>query len=383
MHEPTWPQAREAARRLARPCGTEWIPVAEAVGRTLAQPVTALCPLPGYATAAMDGWAVAGPGPWTVVGEVLAGTAPPAQLESGTAVVIATGAAVPSGATAVVKREDGATTARVLADLPVVPGSHVRPQAEECRVGEVLLSPGSEMSPAAVGLAAAAGVDSVEVVRPPRVRLLLLGDELLDSGIPAVGQVRDSLGPQIPGWVDRLGGVVTGIVRVPDTVVDLTSALAACDDVELVLTTGGTAAGPVDCLHQSLAALDAELVVDSVAVRPGHPMLLARLGDLPVVGLPGNPQSAVVALMTLGAPLFGGMLGRPEPELGQVFLTQELKAPAHEHRLVAGSRSGTSFTAASHLGSAMLRGLATAEGFAVLPPGGAAIGTEVPWLPLP
>lgn len=252
-------------------------------------------------------------------------------------------------------------------------------------MGETLAAAGTVVTPAVAGLLAAAGLDHVSVRAVPRAALLLLGDELLDSGLPGVGQVRDSLGPQLPGWLRRLGATVDVVVRVADTVADLVTALrsARASGVDLILTTGGTAAGPVDCLHAALAELGGRLLVDSVAVRPGHPMVLADLAGVPLVGLPGNPQSAVVSLVSLGAPVVRSMLGQPEPPLAEVALAADLKAPNHENRLVLGTVSGGRFTAASHLGSAMLRGLSVSEGFAVLPPTGAAAGAVVGWLPLP
>ena len=378
-----WDDARAAARSVAQRLPSEQVPLPAAVGRTLADPVIARCDLPGFDTSAMDGWAVAGPGPWQIVAEILAGGAPGRTLNAGEAAAIATGAAVPRGADEVIRSEDGTVAADVLAARRVEPGHHIRPQGEECRIGEELAVAGSVVTPAVAGLLAAAGTDDVAVVREPRIHLLLLGDELLDHGIPAVGQVRDSLGPQLPGWLVRLGGSVSGITRVADTVPALVAALTQVTDADVIVTTGGTAAGPVDCLHPALAQVGASLVVDSVAVRPGHPMLLALWQATPVLGLPGNPQSAVVALVTLGAPLLRAMLGRPESGFPEVILDTGLSAPARENRLVLGTVADGRFTAASHLGSAMLRGLAAAQGFAVLPHGGAAAGTAVRWLPLP
>lgn len=348
----------------------------------LSAAVLARCDLPGFDTASMDGWAVAGDGPWTVVGEVLAGMVPPG-VEPGQAVVIATGAAVPGGADEVIRRELGEVREGLLYADRNSRGHDIRPRGEECREGELLVAGGSTVTPAVAGLLSAAGVDHVSVTAVPRVGMLLLGDELLDEGLPAVGQVRDSLGPQIPGWVARLGGHVVSVARVPDTVTDLATAFASVRDCDLVVTTGGTAAGPVDCLHAALAQIGARLVVDSVAVRPGHPMLLADWSGVPVLGLPGNPQSAVVALLSLGEPLLRSLRGLPVHELGAVTLTHDLAAPVAEHRLVLGTVAVGRFTAVSHLGSAMLRGLAAAEGFAVIPPGGAAADSQVSWLPLP
>ncbi len=385
MPDVSWESARRIARDAAGPLPAERIPLAEAVERVLAEPALALVDLPGFDTSAMDGWAVCGAGPWQIIGAVLAGAAPSSPLAPGEAVTIATGAAVPTGATSVVRSEDGTVIDGVLQSVTATAGDHIRPRGEECRVGETLAAAGTVVTPAVAGLLAAAGLDHVSVRAVPRAALLLLGDELLDSGLPGVGQVRDSLGPQLPGWLRRLGATVDVVVRVADTVADLVTALrsARASGVDLILTTGGTAAGPVDCLHAALAELGGRLLVDSVAVRPGHPMVLADLAGVPLVGLPGNPQSAVVSLVSLGAPVVRSMLGQPEPPLAEVTLAADLKAPNHENRLVLGTVSGGRFTAASHLGSAMLRGLSVSEGFAVLPPTGAAAGAVVGWLPLP
>lgn len=351
----------------------------------------ALCALPSFDTSAMDGWAVAGSAPWTIVGQSLAGRPVPGPLSAGQAVVIATGGVVPAGADAVVRSEDGhvgaSAGASVLrATTPEGP-THVRPAGEECAVGEVLALGGTVINPALIGLAAACGHDDLLVVPRPRVALVLFGDELATSGVPEIGLVRDSLGPQVPAWVARLGAGVVLVERCEDTLaahVEAIGRAAAVSDV--VLTTGGTAAGPVDHLHSAIARCQGELLIDSVAVRPGHPMLTATLdrGRTWLVGLPGNPQSAIVTLMTLGAPILAGLAGRPAlPDLAEVRCVEDVGAPATEDRLVLGRVAGGEFHPGGHLGSGMLRGLAAATGFAVLPPGGVAAGSTVRWLPLP
>lgn len=382
---PAWDEARRIAADAVTRLPSREVSLPDAVEMTLATPALARCDLPGFDTAAMDGWAVSGEGPWHVVGEVLAGAEPTTPLAPGTAVTIATGAAVPDGGDAVVRREQGAVTEGALtASAAPATGADIRPRGGECVADEVLAPAGTVLGPALVGLLAAAGNDTLVVTRPPRVRLLLLGDELLDAGIPPRGSVRDSLGPQLPGWIERLGGTVIATERVPDTVPALVTVLTrSVRDADLVITTGGTAAGPVDCLHRAIAELRGQLLVDSVAVRPGHPMVLARVGAVPLLGLPGNPQSAIVGLATLGQPLLGALLGRPPVVLDKVVLTADLTAPPAEHRLVLGTVRQGRFTAVSHLGSAMLRGLAAAGGFAVVRPGGASDGDTVRWLPLP
>jgi molybdopterin molybdotransferase len=194
-----------------------------------------------------------------------------------------------------------------------------------------------------------------------------------------------------------MGVDLVGVERCPDTLTDHIEAIdRAARSADIVLTTGGTAAGPVDHLHAAIGALAGELLVDQVAVRPGHPMLAATIPgagsradpDTPgyswLVGLPGNPQSAIVALVSLAWPLLEGLAGRPPlPELVEVVSAEALGAPAHEDRLVLGTVADGVFHPGSHLVSRMLRGLAFATGFAVLPPGGVEVGQAVRWLPLP
>ncbi len=140
--------------------------------------------------------------------------------------------------------------------------------------------------------------------------------------------------------------------------------------------------GPVDHLHPALHELGAEYVVNTVEVRPGFPMLLASVpGRALIAGLPGNPQSAVVALLSLGAPALAGLAGRPLPALGRIRLAGEIPGRGRYTHLALVDRDGR---AVSHVGSSMLRGLAGAVGFAVIPPGSAgAAGDEAALVPLP
>lgn len=388
--EARWDVARAAlaGEVVALPAGSR--AVAACDGLVLAEDVRALTALPSFDTSAMDGWAVAGTGPWALDGEALAGRPRTDPLAPGQAVVIATGGVVPLGADAVIRSEDGAvvtTEGRAVLHAPTPSGpTHVRPEGEECAAGEVLATAGTVLGPALLGLAAAAGHDELTVVPRPRAALVLFGDELATSGIPAPGLVRDSLGPQVPAWLARMGVEVVSVRRCEDTLAAHVEAIAeAAEAADVVLTTGGTAAGPVDHLHRAIARCGGRIVVDSVAVRPGHPMLAARLPQPAwLVGLPGNPQSAIVTLMSLGAPILAGLAGRTAlPELEVLEAAERIPAPAREDRLVLGTRQGPRFTPGSHLGSGMLRGLAAASGFGVLPPGGVQAGDPVRWLPLP
>ena len=129
------------------------------------------------------------------------------------------------------------------------------------------------------------------------------------------GRIRDSLGPQLPGWLTQFGVDVLDVLRVSDTMAAHVAALESCDDADIIVTTGGTAAGPVDFLHAAIEVAGLTLVVDSVACRPGHPMLLARSPRRWLIGLPGNPQAAIAGLFTVGQPLVAGMHGCGLPPL--------------------------------------------------------------------
>ncbi|MFF3124312.1 molybdopterin molybdotransferase MoeA [Streptomyces sp. NPDC057908] len=430
-----WREARALAARSGRnaPARVRRLPLDQALGHVLAEPLVALTDLPSFDTSAMDGWVVTGPGPWTIrevegAGEekgsggtgvgprpgqdlgILAGHSTPATLPDGDAVRIATGARIPADANAVIRSEHAhVDEAKGLlhAKRRVLPGQDIRPRGQECRSGDQLLPAGALVTPAVLGLAAAAGYDELVTVPRPRVDVLVLGDELLTSGLPHDGLIRDALGPMIGPWVRALGAEVSVPQRLGDDAAALRRALTT-SDADLVITTGGTASGPVDHVHPVLVEIGAELLVDGVAVRPGHPMLLARLktegSDVGryLVGLPGNPLAAVSGLLTLAEPLLRRLAGLAPKAPYRVVVRDEVHGHPHDTRLVpvvhrtgstgdsagylgdAGTGSGAEHVIPLHYnGPAMLRGIAAADGLAVVPPGGVRSGTEVEILDLP
>ncbi|MFD6758005.1 molybdopterin molybdotransferase MoeA [Streptomyces roseolus] len=444
-----WPEARAlaaragGAARAAAERSAVRVPLGRALGRTLAEPLRALTDLPSFDSSAMDGWAVAGPGPWTVREEaVLAGHAGAAALAPGQAVRIATGARVPAGTTAVIRTEHSRTehsrTEDAYGDEPrtapeagtvllhplreVVTGQDIRPRGQECRAGDELLPAGSPVGPAVLGLAAAAGYDELAVAPRPRVEVLVLGDELLTAGLPHEGLIRDALGPMVGPWLTALGAEVLATRRIRDDAEALYTAVTT-SAADLVVTTGGTAAGPVDHVHPVLDKAGATLLVDGVKVRPGHPMLLARLdAGRHLVGLPGNPLAAVSGLLTLAAPLLdalatpprespdaapyeppaapyespdaapyepsadaapGGSPAAAAPGDSRAPLGDPVQGHPYDTRLVPVVHRGGLVVPLRYHGPAMLRGIAAADAMAVVPPGGAEPGQRLELLALP
>ncbi|MFJ8198982.1 molybdopterin-binding protein [Streptomyces sp. NPDC096152] len=397
-----WPAAREIAARAARasvprgaaavdtPAGarraTVSVPLDAALGLVLAAPLTALTDLPSFDTSAMDGWAVAGPGPWDVRDEgVLAGHARPEPLTDGEAVRIATGARVPQDSTAVLRSEHGRMDdkGRLHSTCEVVHGQDIRPRGQECGSGDQLLPLGTLVTPAVLGLAAAAGYDTLTAIPRPRAEVFVLGDELLAEGLPHDGLIRDALGPMLPPWLRALGAEVTAVRRIGDDAGALYKAVTG-SGADLIVTTGGTAAGPVDHVHPILRRLDAEFLVDGVQVRPGHPMLLARTKEHQhLVGLPGNPLAAVSGLLTLAEPLLRTLAARPAPEPYTLPLSDAVHGHPYDTRLVPVVLRGDHAVPLHYNGPAMLRGVAAADALAVVPPGGARAGQEAELLDLP
>ncbi|MFF2522537.1 molybdopterin molybdotransferase MoeA [Streptomyces liangshanensis] len=401
-HGTAWADARAVAGSSGRAtpaARARHVPLAHALGEVLAEPLAALTDLPSFDTSAMDGWAVAGPGPWVVRtpegtpvrgdaaerSGILAGHGESVPLPDGAAVRIATGARVPPEATAVIRSEHARTddTGHLHAERPVVPGQDIRSRGQECRSGEPLLPAGALVTPAVLGLAAAAGYDALLTVPRPTVEVLVLGDELLTEGLPRDGFIRDALGPMLAPWLRTLGVDVVATHRIGDDEDDLYRAVTE-SKADLVITTGGTAGGPVDHVHPVLRAADAALLVDGVTVRPGHPMVLARLpSGRHLVGLPGNPLAAVSGLLTLAEPLLRALAGRPAPPPYRVPLRDEVQGHPHDTRLVPVVHRDDGVVPLHFNGPAMLRGIAAADGLAVIPPGGARPGEDVDVLDLP
>ena len=393
----TWAEARQAAFDAATPIPPGPVPLDQAQARRLEQDIIALQDMPHYASSAMDGWAVNGSGPWI---PVEAG----ARLAPHQASPIVTGGLIPPGGKGIL-RSESAVLAEDEDGLPVLEaggtarpgeprnGQHVRKAGEEAHEGDTLVPAGVTLNPAHLALAALAGYDELQVQGKPLVRLLLTGSEVVVQGLPAPGKVRDTFGHQLPAVVGMLGGIAGGQQRIGDSYGEW---LAALEDVvpdgpgapglpaDVVITTGGTGRSGTDHLRRAVAELGGRLVVDGVAMRPGHPVVLAELPDGRfVLGLPGNPLAAMMALFTVGAPLLAALGHGSLPEVQEVASGTLIDPDPGRTRLMPFRLLYGMASPAQHTGPGMMRGLAAADGVMVVPPHGVQLGEPVPAFALP
>lgn len=394
----TWHEARQRAFDVATPIPPGPVLLRSALGRTLASNALALQDMPHYASSAMDGWAVNGSGPWIL-------SEPGQRLAPHQASPIVTGGLIPPGAKAVLRSESGVITTDD-DGLPVLAlggsakpgeprnGQHIRKAAEEAAEGDVLLKAGTVVNPAHIALAALAGLDHLDVLGKPLVRFLLTGSEVTAQGVPLPGQVRDTFGPQLGAVVELLGGIAGEQLRVGDSYEEWIAALQDTEPLpdepeseppaDVVITTGGTGRSGTDHFRRAVAELGGRLLIDGIAMRPGHPAVVAELPDGRfVLGLPGNPLAAMMALFTVGAPLLAGLGHSRLDDVGAVPCGAMIEADPGRTRLMPFTLVYGLASPAQHAGPGMMRGLAGADGVMVVPPHGVQLGELVPAFALP
>lgn len=324
--------AEALARVLAlmRPVGVERVALAEAVGRVLAEPVSAARDQPPFAASAMDGYAVRAADATAgavlrVVGEAPAGRAWAGAVGAGEAVRIFTGAPMPQGADAVLIQEDADRDGDALRvrEAPA-PGAWLRPRGLDFAAGAQIAAP-RRLSPADIALAAAMNAAHLVVRRRPVVALIPTGDELVEPGdTPGPDQIVASSGYGVAALLAQHGAAPRLTPIAGDSVASLRKALDAAAGADLIVTLGGASVGDYDLVRHVADALD----FYRVAIRPGKPLMAGRVGATPLIGLPGNPVSAMVCGHVFLRPALDAMLGLPAGPLrrAQARLAQDVPA---------------------------------------------------------
>jgi molybdopterin molybdotransferase len=310
---------RVALEGLA-PLPLEEVPVTACAGRVLAAPVRSEVDVPSFRRAAMDGYAVRaedtfGASAYDPVGLQLRGESMPGgegapAVAAGGACRIMTGAPVPDGADAVLRAEDAEERDdRVLVRASVPPGKNVGRVGEDVAAGDDLLPAGRVLRPQDVGLLASVGCHPVAVRRRPLVRILVGGNELLAPGErPRGNRIVDSNSPMLAALVERDGGVVEDVRRLPDDQAPIRDALTA-PGADVIVASGGSSVGREDYVPVILRAVG-ELPVHGVAMRPSSPTGIGRVGDARVFLLPGNPVSSLCAYDFFAGPAVRTLAGR-------------------------------------------------------------------------
>jgi molybdopterin molybdotransferase len=342
-----------AGFRPARRTATEAVGLDAAQGRVPAATVRAPHDLPGFARSTVDGFAVRAadtygaseglPSYLAVTGQVAMGRAPDVAVTPGNAVVMPTGGVIPEGADAVVMVEhtQEAMPGTIEVVRPVAPGEGTVRADEDAQAGGELLPAGRPLRAQDLGLLAAAGVTEVTVHARPRVAIVSTGDEVVpaDTAEPAVGEVRDATAPALAALVRDAGGApdVRGIVPDDRTALDrvLRDAVASAD---VVVVSAGSSVGARDETAAVVAGLGAPGIwAHGIALRPGKPTLLADCGGVPVIGLPGNPRSALVVFRLVGMPivrLVGGMTDPPPEPRAPARLARDVPSAAGRRDVV-------------------------------------------------
>jgi molybdopterin molybdotransferase len=381
-----------AGFRPTRRTPSEIVALEEAAGRVPSAAVRAAHALPGFARATVDGFAVRAadtygasdglPGYLEILGTVQMGVAVDLALRPGGAVAIPTGGMLPAGADAVVMVEYTEETMPGTIEIhrAVAPGEGVVRADEDAKIDDELVPPGRPLRAHDLGLLAAAGVATVAVRVRPKVVIFATGDEVVPFGTTVLtpGQVRDACSLPLAGLVREAGGepVLAGIM--PDDPAALRLAVSeAMDDADVIVITAGSSVGARDETAAVVASLgEPGIFCHGLAVQPGKPTLLAECDGVPILGLPGNPRSALVVFRLIGIPLIRSVGGwtRPAPEPTTLArLSQDVASVAGRLDVIQVRLNGGA--AEPIFGkSALLSVLSAADGFVTIPEAATGIG---------
>jgi molybdopterin molybdotransferase len=382
-HHPKRLTAAEALDLLRARVGPvvdrESVPLAEAYGRILAEPVVSPRDVPGFDNVAVDGFAFAhadlvpdGPTRLTLIaGRAAAGHPFAGRLPRAAALRVLTGAPMPEGADTALMQEDVELDGAAVVIPPGVRrGANRRKAGEDVRAGQVVLEPGLRLRPQEVGVAATLGRATLDVFRPLAVALLSTGDELREPGAPLEpGETYDANRPILFGLLRGLGCRVADLGILPDRADAVARALrTASAEHDAVITSGGASRGDEDHVVRAVDRLG-QLHFWQIAVKPGRPLAFGRLGRAVFIGLPGNPVAAVICFLRFARPLLtalgGGRWPEPRAFLVPAGFVMKKKPDRREYlraRLVLGPDGRTVAQRIEREGSGILTSLVEADG---------------------
>jgi molybdopterin molybdotransferase len=317
------------------------VPIEDAHGRVLAHPVDAVRDQPPFDASSMDGWALraadaAAEVVLDIAGESAAGHGYDALLGPGQAVRIFTGAAMPAGADTVVIQEDAIREGDKVRLGPVAASDYVRPRGGDFREGQRLIEAGQRLDAWRLSLAAAAGCATLSVARRPRIAVLCTGEELVrPPRRPGPWDIYESGSIALCALISTWGAIPERLAAARDTQAAVIEAVQGVD-AELIVTVGGASVGDYDLVKPALSHLGLELFVQTVNIRPGKPTWFGRLGDgRAVLGLPGNPASALVCAELFLRPLIAAFMGAdPLPRFLKARLIEPVGANGPREQLM-------------------------------------------------
>ncbi len=369
-------EALERLFALVSPLPAETVPLGQAAGRTLASPVAARRTQPPFAAAAMDGYALiaaeARPGAqFDVIGTSAAGHGSDVTIGPGQALRIFTGAPVPKGATRVVIQEDVTRDGdRITLTDRLDDGPHIRPAGSDFAAGAELFAP-RILTPADIALLAAMNIAEVPVIRKPVVAIIATGDELVQPGeVPGADQIVASNSYGIAALLAKIGAHPRMLPIARDTRGSLETVLRLAEGADLILTIGGASVGDHDLVAQVTESMGMERAFYKIAMRPGKPLMAGRLGEAAMIGLPGNPVSAMVCAEVFVAPVIRAMLGQgaaPAPRR-KVRLATSLDPNGPREHYMRARIKGDEVHAFDRQDSALLTVLSQANCLLVRPP---------------
>lgn len=376
-------EAKARILRGVRALPRESLPLHHCAGRVLAADIKARRDQPPFPASAMDGYAVrfadaqAVPARLRVVGTAPAGHGFGGTVKAGQAVRIFTGAPVPKGADTVVIQEnteaaDGMVSVTVAAQRE---GQHIRRKGLDFARGQELLRRGTPLGAREIGLAAAMNWPDLPVAKRPKVAVFTTGDELVSPGqTPRADQIVSSNSFALSAFVRRYGGEAVDLGIIPDDLKAISRAVRKASGADILLTTGGASVGDHDLVQAALKAEGIALDFWKIALRPGKPLMFARKGKQRILGLPGNPVSALVCARIFLKPLLSALLGLPPADdtvkarLGADLPANDLRQDYLRATVARGGDGSYEATPFRLQDSSMQRALTEAQGLIIRPP---------------